>query len=140
MPADLLEEQAKADELGALEDRAPCSGSTRWRRCNVGAAPTPPEVIEFFHALGVPLAELWGMSETCGYGCCNPPDRIKIGTVGPPAPGAEIKLAEDGEVLIRGPVVMAGYRNQPEQTARGDRPPTASCTPATSASSTRTAT
>ena len=73
---------------------------------NVGAAPTPREVIEFFHAIGVPLAELWGMSETCGYGTCNPPDRIKIGTVGPVSPGAEIKLAEDGEVLIRGPVVI----------------------------------
>ena len=88
---------------------------------NVGAAPTPREVIEFFHAIGIPLAELWGMSETCGYGACNPPDNIKIGTVGPPAPGAEIKLAEDGEVLIRGPFVMTGYRNQPEKTARDDR-------------------
>jgi long-chain acyl-CoA synthetase len=82
----------------------------------VGAAPTPYEVIEFFHAIGVPLAELWGMSETCGYGACNPPERIKIGTVGPVAPKAEIKLAEDGEVLMRGPMVMAGYRNQPEKT------------------------
>ena len=84
---------------------------------NVGAAPTPPEVIEFFHAIGVPLAELWGMSETTGSGTCNPPEKIKIGTVGPPAPGIEIKLAEDGEVLIRGPVVMTGYRNQPEKTS-----------------------
>ncbi|HYP48969.1 MAG TPA: AMP-binding protein [Thermoleophilaceae bacterium] len=84
--------------------------------CNVGAAPTPPEVIEFFHALGVPLAELWGMSETTGAGTCNPPEKIKIGTVGPPTPGIEIKLGDDGEVLIRGPVVMAGYRNQPEKT------------------------
>jgi long-subunit acyl-CoA synthetase (AMP-forming) len=84
--------------------------------CNVGAAPTPPEVIEFFHALGVPLAELWGMSETTGAGTCNPPDKIKIGTVGPPAPSIEIKLAEDGEVLVKGPCVMAGYRNQPEKT------------------------
>jgi long-subunit acyl-CoA synthetase (AMP-forming) len=56
------------------------------------------------------------MSETCGYGTCNPPDRIKIGTVGPVSPGAEIKLADDGEVLMRGPMIMAGYRNQEEQT------------------------
>jgi long-chain acyl-CoA synthetase len=85
---------------------------------NVGAAPTPREVIEFYHALGLPLAELWGMSETCGAGTCNPRDKIKIGTVGPPAPGIEIKLAEDdGEVLIRGPIIMAGYRNDPEKTA-----------------------
>jgi long-chain acyl-CoA synthetase len=84
---------------------------------NVGAAPTPVEVLEFFHALGLPLAELWGMSETCGAGTCNPPDRIKIGTVGPPAPGVQIKLDTDGEVLIKSDVVMLGYRNLPEKTA-----------------------
>src|SRR5437588_744832 len=75
-----------------------------------------PEVIEFFHAMGLPLAELWGMSETCGAGTCNRPEHIKIGTVGPPAPGIEVKLAEDGEVLVRGGVVMKGYRNQPDKT------------------------
>ena len=66
---------------------------------NVGAAPTPREVLEFFHAIGIPLAELWGMSETCGAGASTRPARIKIGTVGPPAPGVELKLAEDGELL-----------------------------------------
>src|SRR5262245_27207608 len=84
---------------------------------NVGAAPTPREVLVFFHAIGIPLAEIWGMSETCGAGTANPPEKIKIGTVGPPAPGVEIKLASDGEVLMRSGVVMAGYRNMPEQTA-----------------------
>jgi len=84
---------------------------------NVGAAPTPVEVLEFFHAIGLPLAELWGMSESCGAGTVNPRDRIKIGTVGPAAPGIEIKLAEDGEVLMRGEVVMLGYRNLPDKTA-----------------------
>ena len=92
-------------------------GLDRLEACNVGAAPTPPEVIEFFHALGIPLAELWGMSETTGAGTCNPPERVKIGTVGPPAPNVEIKLAEDGEVMVKGPVVMKGYRNMPEKTA-----------------------
>jgi long-chain acyl-CoA synthetase len=87
------------------------------RVVNVGAAPTAPEVIEFFHAIGVPLAELWGMSETCGSGTCNPPEKIRIGTVGPPAPGNEIRIAEDGEVLMRSDVVMTGYRNLPDQTA-----------------------
>jgi long-subunit acyl-CoA synthetase (AMP-forming) len=57
------------------------------------------------------------MSESCGAGTVNPPERIKIGTVGPPTPGIEIKLAGDGEVLMRGGVVMLGYRNLPEQTA-----------------------
>jgi len=84
---------------------------------NVGAAPTPVEVLEFFHAIGLPLAELWGMSETCGAGTVNPPDRIRIGTVGPPAPGVEIRLDTDGEVLIRSDVVMKGYRNLAEKTA-----------------------
>src|SRR3954454_12042738 len=89
---------------------------------NVGAAPTPREVLVFFHAIGVPLAELWGMSETCGAGACNPPEKIKIGSVGPPTPGVEAKLGEDGELLVRSDVVMTGYRNLPERTeeALGD--------------------
>src|SRR4051794_22293173 len=84
---------------------------------NVGAAPTPLEVLEFFHAIGIPVSELWGMSETCGAGACNPPDKIKLGTVGPPAPGIDIKLADDGEVLVRSQVVMQGYRNMPDKTS-----------------------
>jgi long-chain acyl-CoA synthetase len=112
---DVGDEYEKADELVLSKIRARL-GLDEVESVNVGAAPTPPEVIEFFHAIGIPLAELWGMSETSGYGTCNPPDRIKIGTVGPPSPGAEIKLADDGEVLIRGPFVMTGYRNRPEQT------------------------
>jgi long-subunit acyl-CoA synthetase (AMP-forming) len=84
---------------------------------NVGAAPTPLGVLEFFHAIGLPLAELWGMSETCGAGTCNPPERIKLGTVGPPAPGVEVRLDTDGELLIRSEVVMLGYRNLPDKTA-----------------------
>src|ERR1700753_3907262 len=84
---------------------------------NVGAAPTPVEVVEFFHAIGIELAELWGMSETCGTGTCNRPGEVRIGTVGPASPGVEITLAEDGEVLCRGEFLMSSYRNQPEKTA-----------------------
>jgi long-chain acyl-CoA synthetase len=87
------------------------------RAVNAGAAPTPVDVIEFFHALGVELAELWGMSETCGTGAVNRPGHVKIGTVGPASPGVELALAEDGEVLCRGEFLMSGYRNQPERTA-----------------------
>jgi long-chain acyl-CoA synthetase len=83
---------------------------------NVGAAPTPVDVLEFFHAIGIELAELWGMSETCGFGACNRRGAVRIGTVGPPAPGVEMKLAEDGELLCRGDFVMLGYRNQPDKT------------------------
>jgi long-chain acyl-CoA synthetase len=116
VPQELLEEYEKLDAAVFSKIRAGL-GLDELEALNVGAAPTPREVIEFFHAIGLPLAELWGMSETCGAGTCNRPDHIKIGTVGPPAPGVEIKLAQDGEVLIRSDVVMLGYRNLPEQTA-----------------------
>src|SRR3954454_2735599 len=116
VPAELAEKVAKADKEMFSHLRSHL-GLDEVEACNVGAAPTPPEVIEFFHALGIPLAELWGMSETTGAGTCNPPDRIKIGTIGPPAPNVDIKLAEDGEILVKGPVVMKGYRNLPEKTA-----------------------
>jgi long-subunit acyl-CoA synthetase (AMP-forming) len=115
IPEELAQEYAKADELVLSKVRARL-GLDEVESVNVGAAPTPREVIEFFHAIGIPLAELWGMSETCGYGTCNPPEKIKIGTVGPVSPGAEIRLAEDGEVLMRGPMVMPGYRDKPEKT------------------------
>ncbi len=116
VPAELAARVAAADEAIFAPIRAQF-GFDEIAAVNVGAAPTPHEVLEFFHAIGIPLAELWGMSETCGAGTVNPPERIKIGTVGPPAPGVEIKLADDGEVLVRGGIVMAGYRNLPEKTA-----------------------
>jgi long-subunit acyl-CoA synthetase (AMP-forming) len=89
---------------------------------NVGAAPTPVDVLEFFHALGIELAELWGMSETCGVGSVNRPGHVKIGTVGPAAPGVELRIADDGELLCRGEFLMAGYRNAPEKTAEAIDP------------------
>jgi long-chain acyl-CoA synthetase len=115
IPEELAQHYAKADEMVFSKIREKL-GFDQIEAVNVGAAPTPPEVIEFFHAIGIPLAELWGMSETCGAGCVNPPDKIKIGTVGPPTPGVEIKLAEDGEVMVKSRVVMQGYRNQPDKT------------------------
>jgi len=116
VPEELAKAVQQADENMFVHLRK-ALGLDQLEACNVGAAPTPPEVLEFFHAIGVPIAELWGMSETCGYGTTNPPKgKIKIGTVGPPAPGCEVKLAEDGELLVRGPFVMKGYRNQEEKT------------------------
>jgi long-chain acyl-CoA synthetase len=114
------------DELAAAVEQADAQmfsglramlGLDRLLAVNVGAAPTPPEVIEFFHALGIELAELWGMSETCGAGTCNRAGAVRIGTVGQATPGVEVKLADDGELLVRGACVMRGYRNRPEQTA-----------------------
>ena len=106
--------QADADLFSKLREML---GLDQVLAVNVGAAPTPIDVLEFFHALGIELSELWGMSETCGVGAVNRPGEVKIGTVGPPAPGVELQLAGDGEVLCRGEFLMIGYRNKPEQTA-----------------------
>ncbi|MHB8243470.1 MAG: AMP-dependent synthetase/ligase [Solirubrobacteraceae bacterium] len=116
VPAELAEQVAKADAEIFAGVRT-MLGLDQVEAINVGAAPTPVEVLEFFHAIGLPLAELWGMSETCGAGSVNPPEKIKIGTVGPPAPGVQIKLDTDGEVLVKSEVVMLGYRNLPEKTS-----------------------
>ncbi|MDX6732158.1 MAG: long-chain acyl-CoA synthetase [Baekduia sp.] len=116
VPAELAERVAQADAAMFAGLRS-MLGLDEVVAINVGAAPTPVEVLEFFHAIGLPLGELWGMSETCGGGAVNPPQRIKIGTVGPATPGCELTLAEDGELLIRGGLVMLGYRGLPDKTA-----------------------
>lgn len=116
VPDELAAVVAKADEE-LFSNLRTMLGLDQLVAVNVGAAPTPPEVIEFFHALGIELAELWGMSETCAAGTCNRPGEVRIGSVGPASPGVELKLAEDGELLIRGEFMMRGYRNRPEQTA-----------------------
>jgi long-subunit acyl-CoA synthetase (AMP-forming) len=116
VPAELADAVEKADEEMFSKLRQ-MLGLDEVIAVNVGAAPTPLEVLEFFHAIGIPIGELWGMSETCGTATINPPEKIKLGTVGPPVPGVEIKLAEDGEVLVKGDLIMAGYRNMPDKTA-----------------------
>ncbi len=116
VPAELAAAVAAADAQLFAPIRAQL-GLDALEAVNVGAAPTPLAVLEFFHAIGIPVGELWGMSETCAAGCINPPERIKLGTVGPPSPGMEARLADDGELLVRGDMVMVGYRNQPERTA-----------------------
>ncbi len=80
-------------------------------------APISMEVHEFFGSIGLPLLEVWGMSELTGPSTVNPPDAIRSGTVGIALPGQEIKLAKDGELLVRGGNVMVGYYKEPEQTA-----------------------
>jgi long-subunit acyl-CoA synthetase (AMP-forming) len=84
---------------------------------SVGAAPTPYGVLEFFHAIGVPIQELWGMSEVLLV-TINPPERIKLGTAGPAMPGVRMRLADDGEVLIGGGSLMVGYKDRDDLTAQ----------------------
>jgi long-chain acyl-CoA synthetase len=82
----------------------------------IGAAPCPVETIEFVWGLGIPIYEVWGLSESVGCATSNRPGANKVGSVGKALSGIEVSVAKDGELLIRGPVVMRGYRHQPEKT------------------------
>ncbi|WP_372411583.1 long-chain fatty acid--CoA ligase [Streptomyces luteireticuli] len=114
--AGLLARHARAEEEVLAPLRA-LLGMDRLRTAAAGAAPCAPAVLEFFTALGVPVREGWGMTELSGLSSLDPPDASRPGTVGRALPGVELKLAGDGELLARGPVVMRGYRNAPERTA-----------------------
>jgi long-chain acyl-CoA synthetase len=82
-----------------------------------GAAPINPEILKFFHAVNLPIAEVYGQTEGTGPTSLNPPERIKIGTVGPPIPGVDVRIADDGEILVRGGNVFQGYFKEVEATA-----------------------
>jgi long-subunit acyl-CoA synthetase (AMP-forming) len=116
LPAELVDAYDRAEEQVFKPIRAKL-GFDRCESYVIGAAPAPLEVFEFFAAIGVPICEVWGMSELTSIATLVPRDELRFGTVGKPIPGVEIKLDDDGEVLVRGETVMAGYRNQPEKTA-----------------------
>ncbi|MGI8762230.1 MAG: AMP-dependent synthetase/ligase [Jatrophihabitantaceae bacterium] len=116
VPLALRAQVALADRLVLSKVRARL-GLDRVRFAATGAAAIAPEALEFVLALGLPCCELWGMSELSCAATINPPDAVRIGTVGKAVRGAELSLAEDGELLVRGPLVMKGYRNEPQKTA-----------------------
>ncbi|WP_410567010.1 AMP-dependent synthetase/ligase [Amycolatopsis sp. cmx-4-61] len=82
-----------------------------------GAAPIAPDIVWFFLSLGIELCEGWAMSESAAGGAINRPGAVRPGTVGRPMPGIEVQLAEDGELLMRSPTLMRGYRGSPAKTA-----------------------
>jgi long-chain acyl-CoA synthetase len=105
---------AEAAVLGPIKamlglDRVVWAGSA--------SAPMPLEVARFFAGLGLPIYDIWGMTETCGGATACGPGAFKLGTVGRAYPGIELRVAEDGELLARGPIMTAGYHRRPEATA-----------------------
>ncbi|MGD9683240.1 MAG: long-chain fatty acid--CoA ligase [Candidatus Obscuribacterales bacterium] len=90
----------------------------RLRLMTSGAAPLSNDVHLFFEAIGIPIMEGYGLTETCAPLACNRPDDVRFKTVGKPIPGIEVKLAEDGELLVRGPSVFAGYFENEEATSQ----------------------
>ena len=82
-----------------------------------GAAPIAPEILEFFYAAGVPVFEGWGMTETTSIGTLNLPDAYRFGTIGRPVAGADVRIADDGEIEIAGEMIMREYWHNPDATA-----------------------
>ncbi|MDF3147115.1 AMP-binding protein, partial [Streptomyces sp. T21Q-yed] len=92
-------------------------GLDRLRVAATGAAPLAPEALRFLLGIGLPVCEAWGMTEVTCVATANRPGAVRIGTVGQVLPGVELRVADDGELLLRGPMLMRGYRGAPEQTA-----------------------
>ncbi|NUP47048.1 MAG: long-chain fatty acid--CoA ligase [Catenulispora sp.] len=114
VPEDMAEAVAEADRTVLAPVRA-MLGLDKITRATSGAAPISVETLRFLNGLGIPLMEVWGMSETSGAATCCTPTANRIGTVGKPVPGVEVKLGDDGEIFVRGPILFSGYL-QPDGT------------------------
>ncbi|WP_320671872.1 AMP-dependent synthetase/ligase [Patulibacter defluvii] len=116
VPPELAARHAALDEAVLSRLRAKL-GLDQVRWIVIGAAPLSRDVHEFLLAIGLPVIELYGMSEATVLITAVAPDAGRIGTVGRAAPGVELRVADDGELFVRGPIVMAGYRGEPGKTA-----------------------
>ncbi|MFD9592931.1 AMP-dependent synthetase/ligase [Kitasatospora sp. NPDC059973] len=114
-PLGLRVRHAVADKLVYAKIRAAFGG--RMRGSVSGSAALAPEIGYFFAGVGVPVLEGYGLTESSAGICVNPAEDLRVGTIGTVLPGSEIRIAEDGEILLRGPGVMRGYHNLPEKTA-----------------------
>jgi len=117
VPARTRVQAAVADRL-ALRRMRRGIGLDQVRLVITGAAPIAAETLAFLLGLGLPVCEVWGMSELSAAATMNRPDDIHVGTVGKPMAETELRLADDGELLVRGPGLMKGYRNDPQKTVQ----------------------
>jgi long-chain acyl-CoA synthetase len=115
IPAGLRMQHVLANRLVFAKLRAALGG--RLRFCVSGGAPLAAEIAEFFHAAGILILEGYGLTETCPILASNHPGAFKFGTVGRPFPGIELRIAEDGEILARGPNIAQGYYRKADETA-----------------------
>jgi long-chain acyl-CoA synthetase len=107
----------KLAEWTVLKNLKKFIGLDRVRLCLSGAAPISPDLLKFYHSLGIDMREVYGQTENCGPTSAHFENDVKFGTVGKPLPGAQIRIAEDDEILLKGPHVFMGYFNDPEKTA-----------------------
>jgi len=114
LPPGLRVRRAIADRLVFAKARQALGG--RLRLGGSGAAPLSRDVLEFFHALGVLIVEGYGLTESAASATANHPDEYRFGTVGPPVEGCEIRIADDGEILLRSDTIFSGYYKDPEAT------------------------
>lgn len=116
-PTGLLALQYKLADKLIYSKLKPAVGLGRAKTCVSGAAPVSKEVLELFLGLDLIVHEVYGQSEDCGPTTFNQPGKTKIGTVGPPVPGVDVRIADDGEIMVKGPNVFRGYYKNPEATA-----------------------
>ncbi|HLN77269.1 MAG TPA: AMP-binding protein [Nocardioidaceae bacterium] len=110
--------KAKVADWVALRPVRDQLGLTRIRRCYTGGAPLGPDVFRFFHAIGVNLKQIYGQTEICGIAVAHHDDDVRFHTVGVPIPQTELRISDDGEILLRSPSVFVGYVGNEAATAQ----------------------
>ena len=122
-PVALLDRIAlRARQPARLRRRcATCSACARIRVAYTAGAAIGPDLFRFYRSIGINLKQLYGSTETCAYVCLQPDGGVQFDTVGEAAPGVELKIADNGEVLVRGPMLLKEYYKRPDATAEVDR-------------------